>query len=370
MITFMTIVGARPQFIKASVVSRCLRSRPGMKEILVHTGQHYDQEMSEIFFRELDIPEPDVNLGVKSDRQGAQTARMLDGLERVMIECKPTWVIVYGDTNSTLAGSLAASKLQIPVAHVEAGLRSFNRAMPEEVNRVVADHLSDLLFVPTTAAMDNLRREGVPFDRICLVGDVMYDAALFYAKQADAQSAILSRLGLRPGGYLLSTIHRAENTDDPKRLASIFGGLVALAHDLPIVVALHPRTRKALAALPINKEVMETLRVIEPAGYLDMTMMEKHARLIVTDSGGIQKEAFFQGVPCVTLRDETEWVELVQSGWNVVVPPVNEQGVYSAVVAVLKKERPKERENFYGDGRSAEAIVKMLMEVNLARSVV
>ena len=198
----------------------------------------------------------------------------------------------------------------------------------------------------------------------------MYDAALFYAKQADAQSAILSRLGLRPGGYLLSTIHRAENTDDPKRLASIFGGLVALAHDLPIVVALHPRTRKALAALPINKEVMETLRVIEPAGYLDMTMMEKHARLIVTDSGGIQKEAFFQGVPCVTLRDETEWVELVQSGWNVVVPPVNEQGVYSAVVAVLKKERPKERENFYGDGRSAEAIVKMLMEVNLARSVV
>jgi len=369
MLKILSVVGARPQFIKAAMVSKALRSRPDAQETLVHTGQHYDQGMSDVFFQELAIPEPDVNLGVGSLRQGAQTARMLDGLERLMIEDRPDWVLVYGDTNSTLAGSLAASKLRIPVAHVEAGLRSFNRLMPEEINRVVTDQLSDLLFAPTRVAVENLNREGMGSDRIRLVGDVMYDAALFYARQAEAQSSALRMLGLTPGRYVLSTIHRAENTDDPQRLAAVLGGLARLAADLSVVVPLHPRTRKALAALPVRDEVMKALRIIEPLGYLDMTMLEKHARLIVTDSGGVQKEAFFHGVPCVTLRYETEWVELVQSGWNQLVPPRSEKEVYMGILGVLGKGVPSEKGQFYGDGCAAEAVVRALLEEDVARPV-
>jgi UDP-GlcNAc3NAcA epimerase len=367
--TFLTVVGARPQFIKAAVVSRVLRSRPGITEMLVHTGQHYDHGMSDVFFRELAIPKPDVNLGVGSDSQGVQTARMLEGLERLMIEGCPDWVIVYGDTNSTLAGSLAAAKLRIPVAHVEAGLRSFNRVMPEEINRVVTDLLSDLLFAPTRVAVENLNREGMGSNRIRLVGDVMYDAALFYARQAEAQSSALRMLGLTPGRYVLSTVHRAENTDDPQRLAAVFGGLTRLAVDLPVVMPLHPRTRKALAALSAGDEVSKSLRLIEPVGYLDMTMLEKHARLIVTDSGGVQKEAFFHGVPCATLREETEWVESVQSGWNQLVPPRSEKEVYMGILGALEKGVPGGKDRLYGDGNAAEAIVHELLEEHMARPV-
>jgi UDP-GlcNAc3NAcA epimerase len=294
---------------------------------------------------------------------------MLEGLERLMIERRPDWVLVYGDTNSTLAGSLAASKLHIPVAHVEAGLRSFNRVMPEEINRVVADQLSDLLFAPTQAAVENLGREGLASHRVRLVGDVMYDAVLFYARQAETQSSALRTLGLTSGGYILSTIHRAENTDDPQRLAALVGGLARISVDLPVVVPLHPRTRKALAALPVRDEVMKTLHLIEPVGYLDMMMLEKHARMIVTDSGGVQKEAFFHGVPCVTLRFETEWVELVQSGWNLLVPPHSEREVYAAILGALKKDVPNEKGRFYGDGHAAEAIVHMLVEEHVSRSL-
>jgi len=330
----------------------------------VHTGQHYDEDMSDVFFRELAIPEPVVNLGVGSDLQGAQTARMLEGLEHLMIEQAPDWVLVYGDTNSTIAGALAAAKLQIPVAHVEAGLRSFNRGMPEEINRVVTDHLSSLLFAPTTAAVEALKREGMTSDRIRLVGDVMFDAVLFYARQAETKSTTLRTLGLPAGGYILSTIHRAENTDDPQRLTEIFGGLARAAADLPVVVPLHPRTRKVLDTLSIRDNGLKALSIIDPVGYLDMTMLEKHARLIVTDSGGVQKEAFFHGVPCVTLRNETEWVELVDSGWNVLVPPQSEREVHAAILRALEKEVPCKKEQFYGDGRAAEAIVCALSEEN------
>ena len=358
---FLTVVGARPQFIKAAVVSRVLRSRPGVTEMLVHTGQHYDHGMSDVFFRELVIPKPDVNLGVGSDNQGAQTARMLEGLERLMIEGRPDWVVVYGDTNSTLAGSLAASKLHIPVAHVEAGLRSFNHGMPEEINRLVTDHLSSLLFAPTNAAVANLSREGIAGDSVLMVGDVMYDAALFYSHHSATGESPVLGLGIEPKAYVLATIHRAENTDDPERLAAVFGGLARLADEVPIVVPLHPRTKKALSGLPGGTVATQALRLIEPVGYLDMMLLEKNARLIVTDSGGVQKEAFFHGVPCITLRSETEWVELVQSGWNELVFPISAEHVHQGVRRALARAVPPERSQFYGRGKAAEEIADALL---------
>jgi UDP-GlcNAc3NAcA epimerase len=360
-ITILSVVGARPQFIKAAVVSRALRRCPEAREILVHTGQHYDNEMSRVFFQELAIPEPDINLGVGSDRQGAQTARMLDGLERLMLEHAPDWVLVYGDTNSTIAGALAAAKLRIAVAHVEAGLRSFNRDMPEEINRVVTDHLSSLLFAPTEAAIANLSREGIAGPRVLVVGDVMYDAALFYARLAALAESPLLQLGLEPHAYLLATIHRAENTDDPERLAAVFGGLARIAREVPVVVPLHPRTRKMLGVLSGADAATRELRLIEPVSYLSMVLLEKHARLIVTDSGGVQKEAFFHGVPCVTLRGETEWVELVQSGWNELVLPRSAEDVHDAVRRALARTAPIAQPEFYGKGKAAEEIAEALV---------
>lgn len=362
MLKILSVVGARPQFIKAAVVSRALRTRPGIEEVLVHTGQHYDREMSSVFFRELSIPEPRVNLGVGSDRQGAQTARMLEGLERLIIDHSPNWVLVYGDTNSTLAGALAAAKLRIPVAHVEAGLRSFNRAMPEEINRIVADHVADLLLAPTTTAVEQLLREGVPAGRIRLSGDVMYDASLHYARKAEAESTILSRLRLEDRGYILATVHRAENTDAPQRLAAIFGALALIAQDIPVVVPLHPRTRKALAGTPDVLANHGGLRVIEPVGYLDMTMLEKHARLIATDSGGVQKEAFFHGVPCATVRSETEWIELLDAGWNHLVAPSSVDGVLAGLQSILAASPPDRRPLLYGNGDASLLIVQALLE--------
>jgi len=300
-----TIVGARPQFIKAAIVSRSLRVTPGLQEVLIHTGQHYDDNMSEVFFRELELDRANYNLGIGSGSHGVQTGRMLEAIEDVLIQEAPDWVLVYGDTNSTLAGALASTKLRIPVMHVEAGLRSFDRRMPEEVNRVVTDHVSDLLFAPTRVALVNLSREGIPDSRIHMVGDVMYDAAIYYGNKADVETRILDTLQLWSKEYLLVTLHRSENTEDAERLHIIVEGLKQVARELPIVLPVHPRTQKVLTAEDMLTDLPASIRVIAPVGYLDMQTLEKHARLIATDSGGVQKEAYFHGVPCVTLRETT-----------------------------------------------------------------
>lgn len=355
----LTVIGARPQFIKAAAVSRKLRIFNDVDEIIVHTGQHYDDNMSDIFFKELEIPQPDYYLGIGSGTHGMQTARMLERLETVLIEEKPDAVLIYGDTNSTLAGALAASKLQIPIAHVEAGLRSFNRKMPEEINRIVADHVSDLLFAPTEAAVNNLINEGVSAERIFHVGDVMFDAAIFYGEKAERQSKILEILGLESGGYILSTVHRAYNTDVPERLKAIFNALSKIGEDIKVVIPLHPRTKAALLREGIFEEVSKRIKVIEPVGYLDMIKLEKNAKLIVTDSGGVQKEAFFYKVPCVTLRDETEWVELVNLRWNYLVPPDSERFIEESIIKALNAPHGLDAHP-YGDGKAAEKIVEVL----------
>ncbi len=356
----LCVVGARPQFVKASVVSRAIRARAGWSEVLVHTGQHYDPELSKVFFDELEIPVPEHHLGVGSAPHGVQTGRMLEALEPIVVSERPDWVLVYGDTNSTLAGALVAAKLRVPLAHVEAGLRSFNRAMPEEVNRVVADHVSDLLLAPTEAALKNLEREGIEASRIRVTGDVMLDVARAYAAIAERRSRILERLGLRPGSYVLATVHRAETTDDPARLRAVFEGLAETAATLPVVVPLHPRTRGALERAGLLVAVKEKLAVVEPLGYLDMLLLEKNARLVATDSGGVQKEAFFQGVPCVTLREETEWVELVALGWNRLCPPTSGALVARAIRTALEAPRPPAGAAPYGAGDATDRILAAL----------
>jgi UDP-GlcNAc3NAcA epimerase len=353
----VTVIGARPQFIKAAVVSRWLRQTPDCTEILVHTGQHYDENMSDVFFQELEIPMPAYHLGIGSGSHGAMTGRMLEAIENVLVETKPDKVMVYGDTNSTLAGALAAAKLHMPVVHVEAGLRSFNRRMPEEINRVMADHLAAWLFAPTEAAVENLREEGI-IDGVHLVGDVMYDAALYYGTRTRADT--LGKLGLEAKHYVLATIHRAENTDAGPRLHHVFEGLNAIADEVPVVLPLHPRTRAALTRenmLPCNPK----LRLLDPLGYLDMVMLEKNASVIATDSGGVQKEAFFHRVPCVTLRDETEWVELVELGWNRLVPPTDAETIQMGVLDSLRNGSPPSAPaELYGGGQAGEAITKLL----------
>ena len=350
----VSVVGARPQFIKAAPVGKALRAA-GHTEVLVHTGQHYDDGMSAVFFRELDIPEPDINLGVGSGPHGWQTGQMLARVEEVLLTERPNWVLVYGDTNSTLAGALAGAKLHIPLAHVEAGLRSFNREMPEEHNRVLADHCSDLLLCPTQTAVDNLAKEGIT-QGVHLVGDVMYDAVLQFGALARERSTILDDLGLPPKRYLLATIHRPYNTDDPERLRSILEAFVEIGE--LIIFPVHPRTRLRIAEFGLWNVKRETwnVKLIEPVGYLDMLMLEQHARLILTDSGGVQKEAYFFGVPCVTLRTETEWVETVEAGWNVIVGADRE-----AIVRAVRSFRPKgERPQVFGDGRANQRIADAL----------
>ncbi len=310
-----TIIGARPQFIKAAVVSRALLEHsPGAREVLIHTGQHFDANMSDVFFDELELPCPSHHLGIGGGTHGENTGRMIEAVERLLLLERPDWVLVYGDTDSTLAGALAAVKIHVPVAHVEAGLRSFNRRMPEEINRVLTDHAADLLFTPTETAVTNLMAEGILHGRIRKVGDVMYDAALFYASKAEKFSTVLSKLLLPRGEYVLATVHRAENTNDTERLSAIMCGLIQVAKKHPIVFPLHPRTRSALIRADLMGQAAKSLILIEPLGYLDMVMLERHAAVIATDSGGIQKEAFFYRVPCAILRDETEWVELVDVG--------------------------------------------------------
>jgi UDP-GlcNAc3NAcA epimerase len=357
----VTVVGARPQFIKAAAVSRRLRQR-GIREILVHTGQHYDDNMSEVFFRELEIPSPDIRLGIGSDKHGRQTGSMLQAIEPVLEEVCPDWVVVYGDTNSTLAGALAAAKLNIPLAHVEAGLRSFNRRMPEEVNRILVDHASSLLLAPTEAAVSNLIREGLDRRRVELVGDVMYDCALYFAERSERASGILATLDLGRHEYWLATIHRAENTEDPTRMRAIVEGLARVASpQLPVVWPVHPRTRGALHRAGIELPSSSAFRIVDPVGYLDMVMLERSARAIVTDSGGVQKEAFFHRVPCITLRDETEWVELVELGWNRLVSPRNadevEHGMRAALSSASGREPPAD---LYGGGHAVDRTVALL----------
>lgn len=342
----VSIVGARPQFIKMAALAQALR---GIRHVVVHTGQHYDENMSDVFFRELGLPRPDHILGVGSGPHGRQTGRMLEATERILARERPDWVVVYGDTNSTLAGALAAAKLHLRVAHVEAGLRSFNRRMPEEINRVLTDHASDVLFAPTAKARNQLLKEGVPRSKIHVVGDVMYDAALHFGARSERASRILSRLRLRPREYVLATIHRAENTDDPRRLETIVWALRHVAQHLPVVFPMHPRTRKA-------RPPVDGLRAIEPVGYLDMVQLERNAKAIATDSGGVQKEAFFYRVPCVTLRTETEWTELVDAGWNRVVPPTSAERIAASILGARRGRKVQ----LYGDGKAAERIVRIL----------
>lgn len=353
----VTVVGARPQFIKAAAVSRAIRTSqsPQLCEVLVHTGQHYDEKMSDVFFVELGIAPPAYNLAIAGGMHGAMTGRMMEALEPVLMKERPDCVLIYGDTNSTLAAALVASKLHFPIAHVEAGLRSFNMRMPEEVNRVLADRVSTTLLCPTDAAVRNLASEGIT-KNVHLVGDVMYDVALYFGKVAETNSTILSRLNISRGGFVLATCHRAENTDDANNLAEILRGLSVLTTDEHVVLPLHPRTLAKIREFGLEK-LLEGITVTEPVSYLDMICLEKNARAIVTDSGGVQKEAFFYRVPCITTREQTEWVETVDSGWNVLV------GANADAMITAVRESGSRRPSAihpYGDGRAAEIIVQLL----------
>jgi len=346
-----TIVGARPQFIKCAPLSRRIRRRH--REILIHTGQHYDPELSRIFFDQLDIPRPDTDLGVGSGSHGDQTARMLWGLEEVLLEERPDAAVVFGDTNSTLAGSLAAAKLHIPVVHVEAGLRSFNRRMPEEINRLLTDRLSALLFCPTETAVKNLAAEGIT-EGVHDTGDVMVDALLQHAARAEKSSKILRELGLEPGNYYLATVHRAENTDRREPLKNLIAALAGLDH--PVILPLHPRTGQAMKDHDLRPGKGSPLRLVEPVGYPDMLMLEKNARKILTDSGGMQKEAFLFQVPCITLRRETEWPETLENGWNTLAG-ADPEAITRAVQTSPPETPPSQP---FGDGRAAERMAALL----------
>lgn len=352
----VTVLGARPQFIKAAPVSRALAGA-GIREYLIHTGQHYDDRMSRVFFDELPLPEPDINLEVGSASHGAQTGRMLIGIEEVLLAERPEAVLVYGDTNSTLAGALAACKLGIPLAHVEAGLRSYNRTMPEEHNRIVTDHCADLLFCPTDTAVGNLSREGIRAG-VHRVGDTMYDAVLSFMPITRQRTRLLSELGVDRGGYLLATVHRASNTDDIGKLHDILTAFLDVGE--PVIFPLHPRTRKRIRMLDsrlVHRLEHGAVRLIEPVGYLDMLLLLENARLLLTDSGGAQKEAYFFGVPCVTLRDETEWTETVDAGWNV-LSGADPERILEAVRGFVPPTGSSPA--IFGDGDAAAAIVGVL----------
>lgn len=354
--TIYSIVGARPQFVKAAVVAHAFARHASIRHDLIHTGQHFDENMSDVFFSELEIPAPRHNLSVSNLPHGAMTGRMLERIERVLLEDRPAAVIVYGDTNSTLAGALAAVKLHIPVAHVESGLRSMNRAMPEEINRIATDHVSDLLFAPNENAVRQLRAEGLSEHKIHNVGDVMFDACLRYGN-ADAKGrSILDTLGLEPLGYTLATVHRAENTDSCERLAGILEGF--RLSRMSIILPLHPRTRGKISSFGLS--IPDNVRVLEPIGFRAMLQLERHAHCLATDSGGVQKEAFFMRRPCVTLRDETEWTELVDSGWNVLVG-ANSERIKTGIVEAAE---PKAWPTFYGDGDASNKVVTRVLELS------
>ena len=378
----VTVVGARPQFVKAAAVSRAIRKHntncgtsggTPIVEIIVHTGQHFDENMSDIFFREMEIPRPDYHLEINSLSHGAMTGRMLEKIEEVLLIEKPDFVLVYGDTNSTLAGALAAKKLYIKVMHVEAGLRSYNMRMPEEINRILTDRISDILCCPTVTAVNNLCKEGFSVDgppvsensiaatcpMVIKTGDVMQDAVLYYGSLSVERSTIVRDLSLEGKPFALCTIHRAENADDPSRLRNIFEALLDIGRSLPIVLPLHPRTRKYVDALMIpDLKESKVLNIIPPIGYFDMLELLKMTQIVLTDSGGLQKEAYFFGKPCVTLRDETEWVELVEYGFNMLAGA--EKGKIIAYVNEMRGKKIVEAKELYGDGTASCKIVSLL----------
>ena len=345
----ISVVGARPQFIKLAILSKELRENHN--EIIIHTGQHYDDNMSRYFFEEMQIAKPDYNLNIGSGSHGKQTAEMLIGLEDIFLHQKPDVVITFGDTNTTLATGLAATKLNIPVAHVEAGLRSHNREMPEEINRILTDHISDYLFAPTLTAMENIKIEnlyGKPF----LVGDVMYDSLLYYGKIAEQKSRILKNLKLKQKEYILLTLHRPYNVDNIQKLQNIFSALKQTKRF--IVLPVHPRSRKMIENT--NTIIPENISIIEPLGYLDFIFLQKHSEKIITDSGGIQKEAYWNGIPCITIRPETEWIETVEAGWNVLVGDKKDQLIENCLHFKPSHNRPR----YFGDGNSSKKIISIL----------
>ena len=371
----VTIIGARPQFIKAAVVSRAIAnfnkdaasSSSLVTEVIVHTGQHYDRNMSGVFFEEMNIPKPDYFLDINGLSHGAMTGQMLEKIESVLVDEKPDVVLVYGDTNTTLAGALAAAKLHVAVAHVEAGLRSFNREMPEEINRVLTDHMANFLFCPTKQSVDNLKAEGkinkehasgdynnssliVPNPVVCLVGDVMLDAAIYYKEHARKPQLVL------PEKFILATIHRAENTDNALRLKSIFDGFEKIGREVPIILPIHPRTRKNIEALGLNAS--DSIKIIDPVSYFEMIYLLENCLLVMTDSGGLQKEAFFFKKPCITMRDETEWVELVEHGFNSLAGAETEN-IYDAYKTIIEIDSDFNIE-LYGDGKAGERVVDFL----------
>ena len=351
-----SIVGARPQFVKMAVICAALKRdnfRSRIDHSIIHTGQHYDFQMSDVFFRELEMPEPDVHLDVGSGSHAEQTGEMIKRLESALSNLKPDCVLLYGDTNSTLAGAVVCSKMGVPVAHIEAGLRSFNRRMPEEINRVVADHLSDILFCPTKAAVGNIDREGLA-DRAVFCGDIMYDSAIYFGRLAERRGGILAEQ-FPPKTFALATIHRAENTDDPERLRRIFAALESVARNTcAVALPLHPRTRKSIATAGI---ISQAVTILSPLSYLDMLFLERRARFIITDSGGVQKEAYFAQVPCITTRDETEWVETLENGCNVLTGA--DGAAITDTIADIGGAGPWTAQ--YGDGNSCEVILETLL---------
>ena len=354
----LTVVGARPQFIKAAVVSRAVHKRKNIEEIILHTGQHYDNNMSAVFFEEMNIPEPAYNLDIKEHSHGAMTAKMLDGIEKILLKEKPDLVLVYGDTNSTLAAALAASKLQIPVAHVEAGLRSHNMQMPEEINRILTDRVSNLLFCPTRQSVKNLKKEGFEKDfyRIYETGDVMLDAVKYYFKKSKA--GILSKLNIRQNNFILSTFHRAENTDDINNLEKIISALNQLNKEKEVIVPLHPRTAKFIHQHKINTD----FRIIKPLGYFDMLQLLSNCSIVITDSGGLQKEACFFKKFCVTLREQTEWTELIKNGYSILAGS-NSKKILKYSQGLLSKPFPEMKE-LYGDGNAGEKIAVIIEKLS------
>ena len=375
----ITIVGARPQIIKSSAISRAIKEvfPENLEEIIVHTGQHYDENMSKVFFDEMGIPMPNYNLNVGSGSHGAQTARMIEGLEEIFLKEKPTAILVYGDTNSTIAGALAASKIHIPVIHVEAGLRSFNKAMPEEVNRIACDHMSTLLFTPTSTGFDNLKREGFDLEstskatvnspRVYHCGDVMFDNSLYFSTVSDEKSIILEKIGVKANEYILSTIHRDSNTDISENLEAIFKALLQIQKDsnLSIVLPIHPRTRGKMEeqlSSDLFKEIEENpfFKIIDPAGFLDIIALEKNSKMIITDSGGLQKEAYFFQKPCIILRPQTEWVEIVENG-NALLAEANFDKIINSF-EILNSKTNYTYPTLYGNGKAAEFICEKIIE--------
>ncbi len=351
----LSIVGARPQFIKMSAIHKSIFEYRQIKHIIVQTGQHYDENMSKIFFDDFQIPYPDYNLEVGSAGHGRQTGLMVERIEKVLYQEKPEWILVYGDTNSTIAGALAAVKLHIKVAHIEAGLRSFNRKMPEEINRIATDHISDILLAPTQNAMSLLEKEGLK-EKSYFVGDVMFDSLLLFQELAERKYKIENITSLK--NFYLGTIHRAENTEDTNKLKNIFEAFSEL--DLPIILPLHPRTKKLVKNIKISKKV----NIIKPVGYLEMLLLLKNCKKVLTDSGGLQKEAYFMKKPCITLRDETEWIETLENNWNFVVGTDK-----NLILKKVKNKNFGKQKNYFGDGKAARKIIELILENSLAKNI-